>query len=808
MKVKKNIELKHDMIDNCSSSIENGNIFKELNPSQLKAVLSPIGRISLVYSGPGAGKTRVLTSRIAYLMDNSREKSKVLAVTFTKKAATEMGDRLHSLIEKEKYKNRITVGTFHSICTKILRWHGKKLRSIPYVENNSLDDDSNLDGSFSILDTKDQMKIIKELIKKQKDIPLHSKTDIDYKKIQMYFSKILRTELHSDLIMISDTTSSNSEKRKYDINEKIVREIYPIYLSRIFSLNALDFDHLIILCVLLLKNFPDIQKELHGKWEHILVDEFQDTSPIQFTLVHLLCRKSLMVVGDADQSIYSWRGAHVNSMNDFMKYFKEVETFNLMENYRSTKNIISAAQRVINLNKNKKHDYLSRPKIIPMKGSGPPVRIVKFEDNVAEADFVVRNILQMIESSQITSNSTVAVMYRTSAQSRILEERCISNRLRYRIVGSIAKFYSRAEVQDCLCFLRLLNNGNDRLAFIRAVKTPKGKGIGSITLNEFWDYCEEVKKNNTKLTFMEILLQFPHVSVNNLSTRSRKSLGLFSKHMNQFIQDCHNQTLPDLFQNMLAFWELQKQVESISSSKLEFTNRWSNVLELRFALEKYRNDGPCMNNKNNQDEDAFFENSSSPLSKFLDNIALLMEDEADSHEIQNDNNIIVNLMTIHAAKGMEFDTVFLVGNEEGTFPTHFALSDEKESNKELIEEEGRLCFVAMTRAKSFLFLTWRKKVKYFSPSSKFPIEVNREKSRFLKTLTTKKNKKSIKQKKDLDSTFFFPHGSHVVHRVHGTGIVLPSHDEKENHVYVQFDSGISVHFPLLNSGLRHRYASS
>ena len=938
-------------------------VLADLNPSQYKAVTSPLSSITRVIAGPGAGKTRVLTSRIAYLLYKEEQQkdqihkisqyeddsnhfihsssNHILAVTFTKKAAGEMQQRLQKLcqdadvdiqkqqyiqtdsIQEEEYNNKekaedvviqsysdttgtdeshnrptilnkVTVGTFHSICARILRRNGEYISQLipPTINTGGRKDGtngSNLDGSFAIIDQSEQLRLIKECLK-EKGIRLdeisggRTGNAIKPKQILAIIGQLKETDLTRSLQTYYNQHPNQIPSKIPTIKEskiatKIAKELYSSYTAKLYSTNSLDFNDLILLTRSLLMKIPDVRQRLHRYWRHILVDEFQDTSTVQLEIVKLLTTDSLMVVGDSDQSIYSWRGANgVESMRDVVKAYGEIDdgdiqdttttdtdadtnknvdfdsnpsnpkkngrvnTVYLMENYRSTTNIVKAAQKVINADSSlKSRNHLPsalsssssssssfsnmdasgadvRKNMKPMRGEGPTPRVLACSDGKAEASWIVKQILSMtkkknpykdssplsydesksklereleLERYPLTASSSIAIIYRTNAQSRVIEEACVKYNLRYAVRGAAGTFYSRAEIKDCLCFLKWLYNGRDKVAMMRCFKTPS-HGIGDVALNEFLTYCEVVEDyeskrnskdgNNSLSSYLDILIslsisssssedeqnsrrmELPISPESIISKRALNRFVTFSNQMSKIQEQSKTLTVSGLLSFIIAFLDLKKHLNAISKTSSEFDDRWCNVMELGQAADRYNDNGPSMSiqSRTSSNDEII---SMSALGMFLDDVALLTDvdynndNEINSNSNDNDNDngngngngnnnsperAVANLMTIHASKGMEFDAVFLVGNEEGTFPTQRAIN-EGEGSMEL-EEERRLCYVAMTRARTYLFMTWRRQVQTFFGQGFQILEPNR--SRFLNALMSSKNKtKKTKTKK-------------------------------------------------------------
>lgn len=778
-------------------------ILDGLNDAQVQAVTQPLHSVTRVVAGPGAGKTRVLTCRIAYLLKrddedpNGVKNSRILAVTFTKKAASEMQHRLESLLkDDEEYQlkmvgeannvpvdsddifeevvmsdsstkigqtssanmiSRVSLGTFHSICSKILRWNGDELDALPSIQHyRSKDQDGPmLDGSFAIIDQSEQMRIVKQCLS---DAGIELKGARGQQDIRPITIVNAVGQLKSDDAMNIDGRDPEERPGSIKMTDKVRRiaeEVYPRYRRSLLSQNSVDFDDLILYTRELLKTNEGIRERMSRRWTHILVDEFQDTSEVQLELVQLLTRDSLLIVGDGDQSIYSWRGAHAESMSDFVHKFdthdKKVDTVYLMENYRSTTNIVKAAQKVINHDSSNTANQAIRQDMKPMRGKGPSPRVLACADAKAEASFVVKEILKMNEEGTLGSSSTVALIYRTNAQSRALEEACVEHNLKYLVRGSAGTFYSRAEIKDCLCFLKWIYNGKDKSAMYRAIKTPS-RGLGDVSLNEFDAYCDEVVRQISRQgsnvpipTPLEILLSFAkldeewYLATDGLiSKRTMNKLIPFANQMNKIYRMAQSQTVPELIGTIIEVMSLKNHFDAISKTSDDFADRWQNVIELLNSCQRYALDGSCLEKKIVDIGGVAEQEEMSPLANFLDDVSLLTDTEGADSESDADGRLVANLMTIHASKGMEFDAVFLVGNEEATFPTQRSIT-EGEGSIELAEER-RLCYVAMTRAKTYLVMTWRKEVTTFFGQG---FKVNKaERSRFLDAIVANKTTKT------------------------------------------------------------------
>lgn len=762
-----------------------------LNPAQVEAVTQPLASITRVVAGPGAGKTRVLTSRIAYLLYHDPN-HRILAVTFTKKASGEMQSRLTTLLERQQEQeqvtptapsptidssitqedvvgtstrpstslDRVTLGTFHSVCAKVMRWNGKLLETLPSVVRDMVGSGNatSLDGNFAIVDQGEQLRLLRDCEKE---------LEVDLKRQDLKPLTILNAlSTIKGKLAVGEDPLRPPDRKPPSKAVKAAMKFFPMYRQKLLSRNSVDFDDLILMTRELLHQHEDVRDQLRRRWHHVLVDEFQDTSRSQLDLVKLLSDSSLLVVGDADQSIYSWRGAHVESMSDFCHEFDDrlngVHTVYLMENYRSTSNIVKAAQKIISADGggSKKQKNL-RQDMKPMRGSGPTPRILACVDSKTEAGIVVKTIQDLINSGEYTPENTVAVIYRTNAQSRAIEDACVQENLPYVIRGSSGSFYKRAEIRDCLCFLRLLANGQDEAALLRSIKTPS-RGIGHVAIEEFRQYCAEVDRfydssypDLRKPTPFDLLLSLSAASENSASdlvpdlpspenSMSKRALNRFvpfSKQMRGMKEKAYTLTVADLLSSIVDDLGLKAHFDAISKSEAEFSDRWSNVMELRQAAQRYGEDGPSLNQTNAEADTGFVE---SHLGNFLDDVALVtdMADESQDDE-GAERRLVVSLMTIHASKGMEFDCVFLIGNEDGTLPTRQAITEGEDSI--VMDEEKRLCYVAMTRAKTNLILTWRREVSVFNGNTFNTISTSR--SRFLDVLVTKSGKNRAANKK-------------------------------------------------------------
>jgi DNA helicase II / ATP-dependent DNA helicase PcrA len=509
-------------------------------------------------------------------------------------------------------------------------------------------------------------------------------------------------------------------------------------------------------------------------------DEYQDTSRAQIDLVRLWTSSSLFVVGDGDQSIYSWRGADAYSLSTFEEEFKsflgEVGTVLLKENYRyarrsgggkcfcanlshirlfalfcrpqrSTSQIVDAAQKVID-SANVSSPEL-RPRAIPKRGRGVSPRVIACEDDAREASFVISTIKNMLETGD-TQDKTVAILYRTNAQSRSLEEHCVKQNIPYVILGKATSFYKRREVKDCLCFLRWLYNGRDKGSMLRAFQTP-ARGLGDKGIEQFQRYCTLVDDVHTDRgsptpNELDILLSFcsPEedgmpIRMDTIASRPLKLFIEFAHQMRTLVDLAYSAPLEQVLATVIDDFGLMAHFDKISESKTEFQERQSNVQELQHATKRYTEDGSSLQWEPQTDdaEPSMLASIKSPLGAFLDDVALITDisnDEDSGQDTSPEKRFVVSLMTIHCAKGMEFDCVFVVGNEDGNLPSSQAIQAGEGSVA--LEEERRLCYVAITRAKSELILTWRRNAIIFSQNGMQTVK--RDRSRFLNALVKEK----------------------------------------------------------------------
>lgn len=660
-----------------------------LNDKQLEAVNHTEGPC-LVLAGAGSGKTRVLTERIIKLIDDGVSPYNILAITFTNKAAKEMRVRVQNKIGD--VANSIFIGTFHSFGLRILR---ENYDAIGYSSN------------ITILDTDDTKSLIKRILKENSFDP----ADYDIKHI---ISKI--SSAKNDGI-------SPLEFSKLFLNEhdKVIGLVYEKYLKLLKENNSVDFDDLLLKPVEIFKKRKDILEKYQERFRYILVDEYQDTNSIQYELCKMLAKKynNIFVVGDANQSIYSWRNADYRNILNFEKDYKNAHVVLLEENYRSTNTILKAANSVI-----KNNNEGTKLNLWTSIGDGEKVEYIRVEDEIKESSFVINKIKELV--SEGYSYSDFAVLYRTNAQSRTVEEAFVRNNIPYNIIGSYY-FYNRKEIKDLIAYLNLIYNTNDSVSLERVINTPK-RGIGTKTIDNIRE-----KANMNDISLFDAI-------------DSGKELE-FKKLILELIEDSKTMNLSDLIEDVLVKTGLRREYELDKS--IESDTKVENLNEFKSLAVNFEDNGIY------------------DLSTFLENIMLV----SDKGQYAEDNNN-VNIMTLHSAKGLEFNIVFILGMEEGIFPH----SRSFESAKEL-EEERRLCYVGITRAKKKLYLlSARTRTLYGRTSG--TIE-----SRFIKeidpTLINIKNESVKKDENKKVSNMYsnktvdgLKAGDTVIHTIFGEGVII------------------------------------
>jgi DNA helicase-2/ATP-dependent DNA helicase PcrA len=609
----------------------------ELNERQLEAVTAPLGP-ALVLAGPGSGKTRVLTYRIAYLVSELHVPPRdILAVTFTNKAAGEMTNRLRQLVGP--LAAQLTVGTFHAICVRILR------REAPHV---------GFGADFTIYDADDQDRVITRLVKE---------LDLDSKQYRPSAIANAISRAKNELI----TPATYAPPTYW---HEAVARVFARYEEFKHENNALDFDDLLQKAEELLREHADVRARYQRRWRQVLVDEFQDTNRAQYDLVlHLASEhRQAFVVGDEDQSIYSWRGADYRNVQRFRADFGEARVVLLERNYRSTQNILDAAQGVISRNQHR-----IKKTLWTEAAAGAPIQLFEAYDEREEAAYVVTELRKLISNREVTAGEC-AVMFRTNAQSRALEDAFMQHNITYRLVGAV-RFYQRREIKDVLCYLRLIHNIDDEVSLRRIINVPARK-IGERTVEQLQAHARArgLSMGRALLELADARSPREIAQGGALSTGAANSLQSFAQLLAGLGAAREALTLPQLLERLLHD---SGYLGYLRDGTEEGEERISNVRELFTAVERYSALPP---------EDA--------LRSFLEDAALVSDtDEADWQQDA------VTMLTLHSAKGLEFDTVFMVGMEEGICPHVRSLED-----PEQMEEERRLCYVGVTRAKQRLYL--------------------------------------------------------------------------------------------------------
>ena len=612
-------------------------VYDTLNKPQKEAVFHTEGPL-LILAGAGSGKTRVLTHRIAYLIEEKGVNPwNILAITFTNKAAEEMRQRVDSLVGIGA--ESIWVSTFHSMCVRILRRYIDRL---------------GYDNRFTIYDTDDQKTLMKEVCRK---------TDIDTKRFKERMLLSVISSAKNEMILPEEFELNAGG----DFVQLKIAKVYKEYEAQMRANNALDFDDLLVKTVQLLETQPDVRENYQERFRYIMVDEYQDTNTVQFRLVSLLAGKyrNLCVVGDDDQSIYKFRGANIRNILDFEKEFSDAKVIKLEQNYRSVGNVLEVANSVIRNNKGRKEKTLWTD-----NEKGEKIRLRQFDTAYDEAQFIAEDIKD--ETAQGANYSDHAVLYRTNAQSRLLEEKFVAMNIPYKIVGGI-NFYSRREIKDVLSYLKTIDNGKDDLAVRRIINVPK-RGIGLTTINRIQESAAA-----RGLGFYDALSApdlIPGIG------RSASKLDSFAALIEYFKGRSEESGVTDLLTEVIEKTGYTESLEADDPEELEA--RVQNIDELVSKAAVY--------------EESCSDRGERPtLSGFLEEVALV----ADIDSVAEDRDYVI-LMTLHSAKGLEFPHVYLAGMEDGLFPSYMSISGD---DPEELEEERRLCYVGVTRAEEKLTLT-------------------------------------------------------------------------------------------------------
>jgi DNA helicase II / ATP-dependent DNA helicase PcrA len=628
-----------------------------LNPEQQNAVKTTDGPL-LIMAGAGSGKTRVLTHRIAYLMVEKRVNPyNILAITFTNKAAKEMRERIHKMMGGAA--DEVWISTFHSMCVRILR------RDIDRIGFNR---------NFTILDTTDQQSVVKAILKDKNLDPKKNDPRAILGAISSAKNELIGPEAFA--------------KEAGDYFGKIISDVYTEYQRRLRRNSALDFDDLIMMTIQLFERVPEVLEYYQRKFQYVHVDEYQDTNRAQYMLVkHLSSRfQNLCVVGDSDQSIYGWRGADIANILSFEKDYPNAKVILLEQNYRSTKRILQAANKVIDNNQNRKAKNLWTE-----NHEGPKICYFRADSEHGEAQFVTGKIRELVKNEN-RKYSDFAILYRTNAQSRVMEEVLLKSNIEYAIVGGI-KFYARKEIKDIICYLKLIANPDDDISFVRVVNVPK-RGVGSSSLDKLAGFAQ--------LHDMSLFQALESIELIGLSPKITKALVEFRDLIKGYSQMQEFLTVTELVEEVLEKSGYRQML--IEEKSIEAQSRLENIDELLSVTKSFEES-----------------NEEKTLIAFLTDLALVADIDSLDEEGQKSEAVV--LMTLHSAKGLEFPVVFLMGLEEGVFPHSRSLMEESE-----MEEERRLAYVGITRAEHQLFLTNAQMRTLFGRTSANP------QSRFIKEI--------------------------------------------------------------------------
>jgi len=689
---------------------------KGLNPQQQQAVLASSGPI-LVMAGPGSGKTRVLTQRVAYLIGAlGVPPYSILAVTFTNKAAREMEARILRLLG-DKQARGLTLGTFHATCARILR---REARHLPF------------DANFVIYDSDDQLSLMRQVLQ---DL------NLDEKRYRPQTVHALISYAKNELLM-PDTFPV------HDYRDEVVARIYRRYQELLLANNALDFDDLLLYTVYLMEQIPEARERYARLFEHILVDEFQDTNQAQYVLVRHLSsyHRNLFVVGDIDQSIYRWRGADYRNVLRFEQDFPDAQVILLEQNYRSTQAILDVAMAVI-----ESHPYRTAKQLFTERGRGETVQVIEARDDTHEAQWVVETIAGLIKHKQV-SPGEIAVMYRTNAQSRLLEEAFLQHGLRYRLVGA-QRFYGRREIKDLIAYLRIIHNPADEVSLWRVLNTPP-RGIGNKTVLALRAYAQQ-RKLSSGQAILAIAAEAESAVSGVFPQRAVIAVARFGDLLASWRAQMGQTTPLQLLDQVLRDIDYRAYLDDGTD---EGQDRWENVMELRRLAAEFDQSG---------------------LEAFLERVALVSDQDTLA-----EGNDAPTLLTLHAAKGLEFGVVFIVGLNEGSLPHARSLDD-----SEALHEERRLFYVAITRAKDRLYLVYsqtRSSYGYAEPQapSRFLEDIPpqlvefqslaAERGWFAKNRLAEKLQKAFAPPSAPIIEKHFSPGNRVRHPIWGEGMVLNS----------------------------------
>ena len=660
------------------------NYLDSLNPAQKDAVLQKDGPM-IIIAGAGSGKTRVLTYRIAHLMQQGIDPFNILSLTFTNKAAREMKDRIAGVVGASESKN-LWMGTFHSVFARILRSEADKL---------------GFPSNFTIYDTQDSVRLITAIIKEMQ-------LDKDRYKPKQILSRI--SSLKNSLITVN-AYFNNADLVEADLHASRpkVGDIYKEYVARCFKSGAMDFDDLLLRTNEILARFPEVLAKYQDRFRYIMVDEYQDTNHSQYLIVRALADRfqNICVVGDDSQSIYSFRGANINNILNFQKDYPEVRTFKLEQNYRSTKNIVNAANSVIEKNKTRLDKV-----VWTSNDEGEKIKVMRTISDGEEGRFVAQSMWENMMNKQLTADA-FAILYRTNSQSRALEDALRKKDIKYKIYGGIS-FYQRKEIKDLLSYLRLLINPNDEEAFKRVVNYP-ARGIGQTTIDKL-----TIAANHYKKSIFEILKHLDKVDL-KINAGTKNKLQDFVNMILRLQIESQTKNAFEIADIVVKQVRLIKYLEKDGTP--EAVSKVENVQELLNGIKDFITD------KIETGEDA-------SLTSFLEDVALATDFDSD----KKDDTPRVSMMTIHQSKGLEYPYVYIVGLEENLFPSGMSMNTRSE-----LEEERRLFYVALTRAEHQAYLSYAQtryrwgKLTDAEPS-RFLEEID---DKFLEYISAKKPEPSI-----------------------------------------------------------------
>ena len=673
-----------------------------LNKEQYEGAVTVEGPV-LILAGAGSGKTRVLTHRMAHMIEDLNIfPYKILAITFTNKAAKEMQERVHALIGDKV--NDMWISTFHSTCVRILR---REIEKLGYKRN------------FTIYDSSDQKTLVKECMK----------------VLSINDKEITENEIMSKISKAKDNMqSADSYYREHEHNfrEKKIAEVYKIYQKMLKENNALDFDDLICKTVELFKKNPETLEFYQRKFQYIMVDEYQDTNGAQYEFVTLLAAKhrNICVVGDDDQCIYQWRGADIKNILGFEKDYPDAKVIKLEQNYRSKANILNAANVVIVNNSNRKSKVLRTE-----QDSGSKIKVYRAYSDGDEGTFVA-NQIEKIKKEQNKQYKDFAILYRTNAQSRIFEESLRRSAIAYKIVGG-TKFYDRKEIKDMLSYLKVLVNPSDSIALRRIINVPK-RGIGDATIQKVLDFAESYE-----LPLWDALSEVR--TIPTLTARNCAGIEKFMELMENLMMISETVPVSHLIQTILEDTGYIRELEA--SKQIEDKSRIENLKELvSDAVDFEKN-----YEKEKEEGSSEFDINKTQLEAYLEKVSLVQDTDKLEDE-ENENGSVV-LMTIHSAKGLEFQVVFMVGMENGIFPGQASFNSDSE-----MEESRRLCYVGITRAKETLFMTSAEVRRVFGrtvsyPQSDFISEIKPELREYVTMIGENKGSTELLKNKSFNNRF-------------------------------------------------------